>query len=84
MLPDDESKERVTLLIKGMTCSHCAQSVRNALLESPGVGAVEVDQASGKAIVGGLHLDIGLMQRAVEELGYKVIGKESPNTTEDD
>jgi uncharacterized membrane protein YraQ (UPF0718 family)/copper chaperone CopZ len=62
---------RVT--IKGMTCSHCAASVRRALLECPGVEAVEVDPAGGEAVVRGSGWDLGALRKAVEELGYTVV-----------
>jgi hypothetical protein len=59
--------------IKGMTCSHCAASVRRALLECPGVEAVEVDLAGGEAVVRGSGWDLGALRKAVEELGYTVV-----------
>jgi copper chaperone CopZ len=56
-----------------MTCSHCAASVRRALLECPGVEAVEVDPAGGEAVVRGSGWDLGALRKAVEELGYTVV-----------
>lgn len=41
----------VELKVSGMTCSGCAVSVRNALLETPGVTAAEVDVESARAKV---------------------------------
>jgi copper chaperone CopZ len=34
-----------------MTCSGCAVSVRNALLETPGVASASVDHEAGRATV---------------------------------
>ncbi len=58
------------LTITGMTCSHCVSSVKRALLESPGVEAVEVDLASGRAQISGSKLDAALLCKVVGELGY--------------
>jgi uncharacterized membrane protein YraQ (UPF0718 family)/copper chaperone CopZ len=68
----DEGKERVTIQISGMTCSHCVESVSSAIGKIKGVEDVVVDLKSGKGVITGLELDISAIKRAVEELGYKV------------
>jgi uncharacterized membrane protein YraQ (UPF0718 family)/copper chaperone CopZ len=59
-----------TLKITGMTCNHCVSTVRRALLEVPGVQAVEVDLAGGTAVVSGEGLDPARLRQAVQGLGY--------------
>jgi len=54
-----------------MTCSHCSESVRRALLESEGVKSAEVDLAAGKARVTGEALDTPTLCRAISTLGYE-------------
>jgi copper chaperone CopZ len=66
------SPERHELFVKGMTCSHCVESVKRALTECPGVQSVDVDLALGRAIVKGERLDRNLLVAAVTGLGYKV------------
>lgn len=68
----DEGKERVTIQISGMTCSHCVESVSRAISGIKGVEDVVVDLKSGKAVITGLDLNISAMKQAVEELGYRV------------
>ncbi len=41
----------VELKVSGMTCSGCAVSVRNALLEIPGVASASVDHETGRTTV---------------------------------
>ncbi|MCI0349277.1 MAG: cation transporter [Acidobacteriales bacterium] len=41
----------VELKVSGMTCGRCAVSVRNALLETPGVTSASVDHEAGRATV---------------------------------
>jgi copper chaperone CopZ len=60
------------LAIAGMTCSHCVESVRRALLECPGVQSAQVHLASGSATIAGSHVDVERLRQAVESLGYKV------------
>jgi len=60
----------LTLAVRGMTCSHCAASVRRALSQCPGVENVEVDLAGGRAEICGSELDAALLCGAVGELGY--------------
>jgi copper chaperone CopZ len=55
-----------------MTCASCAESVSQALLDCPGVTAVNVDLASGVAAVSGEGLDAVALQQAVGKSGYKV------------
>jgi len=66
-----------TLEIRGMTCSHCEQAVRGALLECEGVQGAEVDRQRGVARVTGAGYDRGQMERAVEQLGYHVVNEAS-------
>ncbi len=62
----------ITLQISGMTCDHCVQNVRDALIKSTGVQAVEVSMAEGKAHVQGQNLNISSLRQRIENLGYKV------------
>ncbi len=67
-----EHGETLELIISGMHCSHCAETVHRALLETPGVTSVEVDARSGKAAVTGSELDIVAIGKAVESVGYSL------------
>ena len=64
--------QRLELLITGMTCSHCAESVRHAIAECSGVRSAEVVLKRGRAIVMGDNLDQERLKAAVEGLGYTV------------
>jgi copper chaperone CopZ len=63
----------VTFTVTGMTCGHCAASVREEVASIPGVTTVDVDLASGKVNIaseGGVEPEA--IQSAVEEAGYKL------------
>ncbi|MGH9862584.1 MAG: mercuric transporter MerT family protein [Candidatus Acidiferrales bacterium] len=61
------------LKVSGMTCGACAVSVRNALLETPGVTAAEVDFESGRANVqyDAARVSTSRLLEAVNKTGFK-------------
>ena len=71
--------QRAELLVSGMTCSHCAESVRHALASCTGVESVNVDLRNGRAVVTGGDLDRERLVAVVTELGYTV---NPPSSTE--
>jgi uncharacterized protein len=66
------------LRVEGMTCAHCADSVKTALGECVGVESVAVDLKAGTATVIGHGLSRPALERAVTGLGFKVPGS-GPN-----
>jgi len=75
----ESGEDRTELRITGMSCSHCADAVRRALLECPGVRDATVDLRGGTAAVLGEGAEFVTLKRAVEALGYGVFeeGRES-------
>jgi len=69
---DGETKEWVELRVDGMTCSHCAQSVTQALLGAKGVVSADVNLKIKQVVVMGHALDRAALRQAVEDLGYRV------------
>ena len=83
---DHEASEQemtTTLTIEGMTCGHCADSVRRALSECPGVTAATVDLAAGTARVSGEQPDVAALSAAVTGLGYRVVDSHTETTADD-
>jgi copper chaperone len=63
----------VTVTVTGMTCGHCASSVREEVGNIPGVTAVDVDLGSGKVTVDGERkVEPEAIKSAVEEAGYQL------------
>jgi copper chaperone len=66
-----------TVTVLGMTCGHCAHSVREEVDAIPGVTDVDVDLNSGRVTIGGsASVDRNAIKRAIEAAGYEL--KESP------
>jgi copper ion binding protein len=62
-----------TITVTGMTCGHCATSVREEVGSIPGVSAVDVDLASGKVTIDSeQQVDADAIKDAVEEAGYEL------------
>jgi copper chaperone CopZ len=62
-----------TITVTGMTCGHCASSVREEIGSIPGVTAVQVDLSSGDVTIESVQaVDPAALTSAVEEAGYHV------------
>ncbi|MDA4105792.1 heavy-metal-associated domain-containing protein [Mycolicibacterium holsaticum] len=62
-----------TITVAGMTCAHCAASVREEIGEIAGVRAVAVDVASGAVTIDSdTPVDPVAIRRAVEDAGYQL------------
>jgi len=79
---DSGGELRIKLLVSGMTCSHCAESVRRGVAECAGVHAVEVDRKQGRVVVTGQGIDVAQLVSTVVELGFTADVWE-PETLED-
>lgn len=58
--------------VTGMTCEHCAASVREEVSEVAGVSEVVVDVAADSVTVHGTDLDDTRLRAAIVEAGYSV------------
>ncbi|GAA0393075.1 hypothetical protein Acor_63260 [Acrocarpospora corrugata] len=62
-----------TFTVTGMTCGHCASSVREEVGGIPGVTAVNVDLPTGLlTVTADSPVDSEAVTRAVAEAGYSV------------
>ena len=60
--------------VEGMTCGHCATSVREEVSELAGVRQVDVDVESGRVTVtSDVPLAIDAVAAAVTEAGYRLV-----------
>ncbi|MCV7301415.1 heavy-metal-associated domain-containing protein [Mycobacterium barrassiae] len=62
-----------TVTVTGMSCGHCAASVREEITEIPGVRAVEVDLTSGTVTIDSDSVvESSAIRSAVEDAGYQL------------
>lgn len=63
-----------TWTVEGMTCGHCATSVREEIEEIPGVTAVDVTVETGQVVVTSTEaLGRDAVEAAVTEAGYRLV-----------
>jgi copper chaperone len=64
-----------SIIVTGMTCGHCASSVREELGDVPGIMSVDVDLATGTVtIASDRPVEDELIRSAVEDAGYQLAG----------
>jgi copper chaperone len=62
-----------TVTVTGMSCGHCATSVREEIGEIPGVNAVDVDLATGAVTIDSdSQVETAAIKDAVEDAGYQL------------
>ena len=71
MKPEAADGSFVELTVEGMTCEHCAASVRDALQEIPGVSSATVNLSTGRVRITGTDLDSEHLASAVTAAGYE-------------
>jgi copper ion binding protein len=65
---------KTALKIEGMSCEHCVQHIKEALEAIAGVKSARVSLKKNSADVNHAeNVTLPLMEKAVEEAGYKVI-----------
>jgi copper chaperone len=65
---------QTTYVVTGMTCGHCASSVREELGELPGVRDVDVDLGTGNVLVTSeTALEYGHVEQAIQVAGYQLV-----------
>ncbi|GAA4549628.1 heavy-metal-associated domain-containing protein [Amycolatopsis samaneae] len=63
-----------TYTVEGMTCAHCASSVREEVGELAGVASVDVDVATGFVkVTSEAPLTRDEIEAAVSEAGYRLV-----------
>ena len=67
-----EEKRSVEIKVKGMTCTHCENAVKRAIVESPGVEDAVVNLSTGFATIIGNGFDLDLIKTKITQLGYSV------------
>ena len=74
-----KSKERgyslsnIKVKVGGMTCSHCKESVENAVLSVEGVENTSADVKKGEVSIFGYGIDISSIKNKIESRGFTVL-----------
>jgi Cu+-exporting ATPase len=78
--------QRVVIRIGGMTCASCVQTIENALKKTTGVVEANVNLATEKATViyDQAVTSYEAIQKAIEDTGYQVLGREDQRVKYED
>jgi len=60
------------MLVDGMTCNHCLNTVKSAIYNIENVENVDVDLASGETKINGENINIDEVVKAIISSGYSV------------
>lgn len=74
----DHSHNETVLNVKGMCCSHCANNVKEALLQNEEVEDVEISVESGKVEVkfkDNMNMSKERLKTIIESVGYEVVSE---------
>ena len=68
----DGSQDRLSIVVDGMTCSHCQASVESAVYSCSGVESASVDLLTGQVIVLGSGLDESAIKDKIKGKGFSL------------
>ena len=63
----------LTVIVKGMTCSHCESNIVKSLISLDGVDSVQAKHETGEVILEGKNYNQNKIKEIIESLNYKVI-----------
>jgi copper chaperone len=63
-----------TYEVRGMTCEHCATSVREEIGELGDVEILDLDLDTGRLLVAGTSLSDERLAAVIDEAGYELAG----------
>lgn len=70
--PEMETK---TIIVKGMTCNHCKNSVEKHIQQLPEIDTVSVNLDSKQVLIRGKHLDLEKIAKEINSLGFEYSGE---------
>ncbi|MFC2128607.1 permease [Bacteroidota bacterium] len=64
----------VLIIVNGMTCSHCKNSVESAIANLEGIDSASVNLDNSTLKISGKNIDLDIIKTEIEKLGYKFGG----------
>ena len=68
----DESSIQKQIIVEGMTCGHCKESVESVLNAFNSVKKASVDLISGKVLIEGVDIEIDEIKEKIISRGFTV------------
>ena len=70
-----ETMENKYVIIEGMTCNHCKQTIETNIANLEGIEKVEADISNNQVKISGNSIDLSEIKNTVSKLGYKYKGE---------
>ena len=70
---ESKSPSKIKIKVEGMTCSHCKESVENAVLSVKGVENTFADVKKGEVFILGSGINISSIKNKIESRGFTVL-----------
>ena len=70
---ESKSPSNIKIKVGGMTCSHCKESVENAVLSVKGVENTFADVKKGEVSILGSGINISSIKNKIESRGFTVL-----------
>ena len=67
-----DNKADLTLMVKGMTCNHCKESVTEAISTCDGIIDVTVNLESGETLIYGNNLNVQQIITSINSVGFSI------------
>ena len=65
-------KEKLSIMVSGITCSHCKESIENGLDSFNEIKSTTINQQTGQVIVLGENLKKNLIENKIRNLGFTI------------
>jgi uncharacterized protein len=69
-----KAMDNYKIFVKGMSCNHCKANVERALQDIPGISGVKVELDQSMAFFEGNDLDLNMIKKSIESVGYEYGG----------
>ena len=65
-------KEKLSIMVSGITCSHCKESIENGLDSFNEIKSTTINQQTGQVIILGENLKKNLIENKIKNLGFTI------------
>tara|TARA_B100001175_G_scaffold151309_1_gene128225 strand:- start:1073 stop:1687 length:615 start_codon:yes stop_codon:yes gene_type:complete len=65
-------KEKLSIMVNGITCSHCKESIENGLDSFNEIKSTTINQQTGQVIILGENLKKNLIENKIRNLGFTI------------
>jgi len=68
----NNSNENLSIIVGGITCSHCKESIENIVNDCNGVENTSINQQTGQVIIEGNKLNEDIIKSKIKSLGFSI------------